>query len=413
MQITQTETDHCKLLIQVEADQNEIDDKRNEVITHFKTRNIKGFRPGHAPLDAVKIQFRKEIEGALQQKLAESAYEEAVSQHNIRPFGQPHFTFVRLEGGKFSCEFALHKQPDFELGTYKSFDIPKPTGIMPANELSQKMLQELREKNANTRAYGEDDFIQMNDNVILDFTASIDGVVLDDVKAEGKILTVGKIGIPGFSENILGMKPGETREFELFIQESLDPKYANKVMKFNVKLIMGSKVEPIALDDELARKVGLKDLNELVEKAGAMASNRVVELEKGAILDQISRRLIEGHDFKIPSWISLPEAQINVKNNQQDWSKLTDEQKEQCIQNAENSIKLSLVLEKVRDNEPDAQLSSEELLKIAQTNLAQHTADPGKVMEELYKNGHLPIFLNRIKDEYCLDFISKNCNIVE
>lgn len=413
MEIQVNETDYCKLLIQASANQDEIQSKRTDVLAEFKPRKVSGFRPGHAPLDAIKMTFRKEIEEATKQKLVEAAYETARAEHNIRPFGHPHFTFVRLEGGKFSCEFALHKQPDFTLGTYKGFDIPKPTGMMPVDEFAQKMIQELREKNGNMRAYGEDDFIQMGDSVILDFTASVDGEACDDVKGEGKILTVGKIGIPGFSENILGMKSGETREFELFIQDSLDAKYTNKVMKFSVKLIIGSKIEVAPLDDTLATKIGLKDLNELVEKANAMASARVQELEKGTILDQVSRRLIENHDFKIPSWISLPEAQVIVRGNGGDWNQLTDEQKETCIQSAERSVKLSLILEKVRDEEPDTQLSSEELLKIAQANLAEHVKDPSAVMEQLYKTGQLPIFLGRIKDEYTLDFIVKTCNIVE
>jgi FKBP-type peptidyl-prolyl cis-trans isomerase (trigger factor) len=144
-----------------------------------------------------------------------------------------------------------------------------------------------------------------------------------------------------------------------------------------------------------------------------MANNRVKELEKSGIIDQITKRLIAGHDFKVPDWISVAEAQVNARNNNKDWASIQDNEKELFIKSAEDNIRLSLILDKIREDEPEAQLTQEELLKIALTNLQQHTQEPQKVFEELYKNGQLGLFLNRIKDEYTLDFLSKNCKIIE
>ena len=284
---------------------------------------------------------------------------------------------------------------------------------MSASDLAQKMLQELRDKNGTTAAYEENDVVQMGDNVIIDYQAFKDGEVLPDFKNAGELVSVGKIEIPGFSENILGMKAGETREFELFFDAKIKPEYNNQIIKFQVKVHMGSKITPAALDDNLAKTVGIDSLNILIENVNSMASNRIKELEKAQITDQIAKRLVSEHDFIVPSWISGAEAQINAKNAGKDWNVISDTEKLSYITMAENNIKLSLILEKVRENEIEAQLTQEELLKIAQANLQKHTREPQKVLEELYKNGQLGLFLNRIKNEYTLDFLSKNCQIIE
>lgn len=416
--ISINETDYCKLLVQVEADENEIAEKRNEIITKFKQYPVKGFRKGKATNEAIKTYFKKEINNALTQQLADDAFQNTLFEKNVRPFGQPQFTQVKLDNNKFSCEFSLHKQPDFQLNQYKGFEIPKPAGVMAADELAAKMLQELRERNGATTAYGEDDFVQMGDSIIIDYSATIDGVPVAGLKAEGEVVSVGKIEVPGFSENVLGMKSGEQREFELNLKYSEDKtipsdQWEYKVIKFDVKIHMGSKIVPAGLDDAFAKQVGLNSLNVLMENVNTMALNRVKETEKAQIIDQISRRLIENHDFAIPTWISTAEARINAKNAGKDWNVISDSEKELYIKQSENSVKLSLVLEKIREEEPNCQLSNDELMKIAQSNISRHTTDPQKVFEELYKNGHLPIFLNRIKDEYALDAISKECTIVE
>lgn len=407
------EPEYCKLTVQVEADENEIAEKRNEIVNKFKGYKVPGFRPNKATPEAIKNHFKKEIHNALTQQLADDAVQNAMSENNVKPFGRPQFTQVKLDNNKFNCEFSLLKQPDFELGTYKDFEIPKPAAPIAADELAAKMLQELRERNGTTTAYGENDFVQMGDSVIIDYQAYKDGSAIPDFKNNGEVVNVGKIEIPGFSENILGMKPGETRSFELFFDAKIKPEYNNSILKFEVKMHTGSKIAPAALDDDLAKTVGTESLVKLMENVNAMATNRINDLEKSNIVEQIAQRLVEGHDFKVPEWISVEEAKVNAKNNKKDWNIIPDAEKEQYIKMAKNNVKLSLILEKVRENEPEAQLAQEELLKIAQSNLAAHTQDPSKVFEELYKNGMLGLFLNRIKDEFCLNFISKNCKVIE
>lgn len=92
---------------------------------------------------------------------------------------------------------------------------------------------------------------------------------------------------------------------------------------------------------------------------------------------------------------------------------MEDAKKEKYVDYAEKSVKLSLILSRIRDEEPSCQLTDEEVLSIAKSNISKFDANPEKVLEGIYKNGHLPLLASRIKDEHTLEFIKNNCNITE
>jgi trigger factor len=331
MQITINEVEYCKILVQCESDSETIQAKKTEVLNKFKSRKVPGFRDGHATTDAVRQHYRKEIAEALKQELADDAVHNVIFEKNIKPLGRPTFTYANLEESylvsangesalpKFRCEFSLHVQPDFELKDYKDFEIPKAPISIPEEELSQKMIQDLRTRYGTTVPYSADDFVQDGDTVILDFKTSLNGEPVESLTGNGEILNVGRINIPGFNESLYGMKPGETREFDLNMPGTYKEDFAGKTLHFEVKMNMGSKVEPAPLNDELATKIGIETFDKLMENVRATASNRVKELESNHNMDQISRRLIAAHDFKIPTWISTGEAQVNARNAGQDW----------------------------------------------------------------------------------------------
>lgn len=424
-QIISEEVEYCKLLFKCELDADIIQTKKSEIVSKLKSRKVPGYRDGHATNEAIKQHYRKEIVDALKSELANEAFTSAISEKNVKPLGQPIFSKAELEEpkliligsdpapSKFKCEFTLHVQPEFDLKTYKEYEIPKVSGIPPMEELVQKMVQELRSKNGETRPYGENDFVQDGDNVIVDLKTMIDGENIPSLTGEGEMISIGRINIPGFSESLYGMKIGDIREFDLNMPAN-HRGFPNKLLHFEVKVNMGSKIEPAALNDDLATKVGIEGgFEKLMEQIRATCDYRVKELESQHNLDQISRRLIDAHDFAIPTWISTSEAEINARNSGKEWNKIDDKEKEQFIDNAAKSVKLSLILQKVREDEPDAQLSDQECIETARANLSKFTPNADQALGEMYKAGQLPLLMGRIKDEFVLKFIEKTCKFTE
>lgn len=413
MQIELIEKNYCQYLVKYEADKEEISNKRKEIVNKFHAYKIPGFRKGKSNSEAVSMFFRKEIDENLKQELANEAINNTLTEKDIKPFGQPKFESINLENNKFNCEFSIHTKPNFELSTYKGFEIPKAPNKTNAEEFSQKMLQEIRVRMGTSIPFTDIDFAQVNDQVIVDYKGSIDGIINEKLSVNGEILTVGKVNLVNFDDNILGMKIDEVRNFDIVMPEQYGEELNGKTVSFEVKLLNGSKTTPAPLDDELAKKLGIETFELLMNEIKSTADGRIYELERGHNADQVAKRLIENHTFQVPDWIIAAEAQVNTKNNQKDWLSISDEDKQKSLDDAEKSVKLSLILEQVRDSEPDAQLTEDELFKLTKMNIEKTSPNPDQVLMEIVKNGHLPFVFNRIKDEFTLDFIIKNSTIIE
>jgi trigger factor len=421
MEIDITETEYCKQTVKYQASTEAVKEKKDFVAREMaKTYEVKGFRKGKASPEVIRLSYPRELEAHLKQEMLNKAFSDTVTEKNIKPFGGPQIISSTIEGNNFDCEFSVHTLPEFELKEYKGFDIPKHNTGTSIEELSQQILQELRTEHATSTPYEEADFVQLTDSIVVQY----DSFLKDDpvetrqpiakLSSEGTILEVGRINVKGFDDALLGMKPGEEREFSLTTPDKdFDPEYLSKELTFKVKLIGGSKKTPAGLDDQLAQKIGLENFAALETQVTGVAGAKIQGMENGHYQDQIGRRLIANHDFKIPDWISIPEAKVQAQMAKKVWDDLTEEERAKQIKEAEDGIKLSLVLGKIQDEEPEAQLTDEEMLEMGRKNIGQYTQDADKVMQDIYAKGQMSMFLSRIKDENTLNFILRNCNIIE
>ncbi|HWZ22686.1 MAG TPA: trigger factor, partial [Cytophagaceae bacterium] len=250
-----SEIEYCKLNIHYEADAAQIDSKKNEVITHFKRAPVPGFRQGRATVDAIKIHYKNQIKESLKRALAEEAYHNTLFEKNIKPFGQPNFTSIFFVGNKFSCDFSLNKKPDFEIAEYKNIELPKQEVGYTILELAEKLLENVRKQCGITVPFVENDFVQMGDSVVINYDCFDGETKVESVCAVGDLLTVGASKLPGFDENLLGMKLNETRTFYIKAPEGGLPSLEGKEIKFVITIVNGSKNTPMPLGDELAKKI--------------------------------------------------------------------------------------------------------------------------------------------------------------
>lgn len=415
MQIEVKEIEQCRLSVHYEADALEIMNKKAEVLNAFKKAPVPGFRPGKATPDAINMHYRQQVDDALKRALAEDAFHNTLFEKKIKPHGAPIFTGVMFNGGKFSCDFDVFTKPDFNIATYQNLDVPKPHQTISPVELTERMMQEVRVKFGEIIPYEENDFVQAGDQILVDYEGFIDGVKIDNVSAEGEMLTVGSSQFGEFDSNLLGMKLGETREFDITVPETGIPSLAGKTIHFKATIGVGSRTIPAALDDALAEKMGKKDFAELREFVGATAAARVQGNFKAQVNEAICNQLVESNKFDVPNWMSLSEAKYLAHQSKLDWETLEDADREKFISMAQKNVTLSLVLDKVRELEPEAQLTDNEVFEVIKQNLAKSktTASIDDVIKEMDRTGYLQILFSRIRDEYTLDFIVKSARIIE
>lgn len=415
MKIDVTELEPCRLSIHYEANFLEIADKRAEVENAFKKAPVPGFRPGKVTPDAIRVHYRQQIDDSLKRALAEDAFHNTLFEKKLRPHGPPRFNSLLLDGGKFTCEFEILTKPDFEIPAWKEMEVPKPHGTANATELGEKMLQELRVRLGEVQPYGDGDFVQSGDNIIVDYEGSVDGEKSDVLCAEGEMINIGQNQLDGFDTNLLGMALDETREFDFTSPPGGLPSMSGKLIHFKVTLKMGSKTVPCAIDDEMAKKIGKKDLPELLEAVAQAAFARAEGMNKMAVHDAVSKKLVASVAVQVPNWMSLSEAQYLAHQSQLDWNTIADPDKEKLIEMAEQNVKLSLVLDKIRESEPESQLSDQEVFEIIKQNLAQTKVPQSldEVIQQMNKTGYLQILFQRIRDENTMDFIVKNVKLIE
>lgn len=415
MKIEVNELEPCRLSIHYEANFMEIGDKRAEVETHFKKAPVPGFRPGKVTPEAIRVHYRQQIDDATKRALAEDAFHNTLFEKKLRPHGAPRFNNLLLDGGKFTCEFEILTKPNFELPAWKDIEIPKPHEQADATELGEKMMQDLRVRLGDTSPYNETDFVQAGDNVIIDYAGTVDGEKVDSLIAQGEMVTIGSSPLVAFDSNLLGMTMGETREFDFVSPEGGLPSLSGKSIHFTVTLMMGSKTVPCALDDEMAKKIGKTNFAELQETVAQAAFARSASMNKMAIHEAVAKRLVADTEVQVPNWMSLSEAQYLAQQSQLDWNVLPDSDKERMIEMAAQNVKLSLVLDKIREAEPDAQLTDQEVFEIIKQNLAQTkvTQSLDEVIQQMNKTGYLQILFSRIRDENTMDYVVKTVKLID
>lgn len=420
MLIEVKEIEKCRLDVLFESDPEQLASKTSEVVSYFGSQPIPGFRTGKATLEDVKKHFRKKIQEMVKSEMAQHAYHTVIAEKNLKPFGQPQFSEIDLKDEKFKCRFLLNSIPDVTLKEYKNLNIPKGT-FPDLTETSEKLLQELRVRNGNTIPFTEDDFIQEGDSAIVNYTGIVTGDVEPTVHVDAEVFVVGQSPIPNFNENMLGMKIGERREFTALIPvESGNLALVGKELKFNVELAMASKTEPCPLDDSLAEKLGAKNLEEVRGIVSGIASARIKELEKNYLNSQVTAQLIANHEVDVPTWLSDYEAQLLAKRNQYEWNQVSEEQKAEFIKLADKNIKLSVILDKIREAEPEAQMTDEEVLLAIKNNILEnkksssefHNKSDDEILQNVVKSGYLPILIATLRDEYTIDFIINNSTVV-
>lgn len=401
--IKMEEIEFCKLKIHYEADPGIVKDKVTEAISTLRKVKVPGFRPGKATDQAIKLRLRPQINQYVARAMAVTAIDEIVFETDIKPLGMPKFSNVEANGNKFSCDIELAKKPEFEVSNIK-FDIPKPHVETDEEALAEKSLLNLRVRVGDAEPYEENDVVEIGDQITFSFEAKIDGQHFDGSVVEGEMYGVGSDKFPGFDAKILGMKAGDVREFDLaFASGSL----AGKTAKFSVTVHMGTKQKPHPVNEEFLKIMGVSSMEELMGKLRSIAKASISHNERNAVIQQVALKLIEENPFEIPKFLVDDELSHISQNSPPGTDTNVLEQQ------AERNVRISLILDTIRENQPDSVLSDAE----AQAQLIQHIKNQGQDPAVLFKNqqaaAQLSVLLNSIKDEFTLQWVASQANLIE
>jgi trigger factor len=199
---------------------------------------VDGFRPGKVPQHVVKKMFGDRVRGEITGDLIQSTYYEALQNHDLKPAGYPHINpSDGNEGFNYTAEFEVY--PEISLEGIGQLEIVKPTATVEESDVDD-MIEKLRAQKKYWVPVERE--ARDQDRVTISFTGTSDSENFTDGKVEDFQVEIGaKKMIPGFEDNLAGLKTGETKRFSVAFPEDYgNAKLAGKQAEFEVEV---SKIE--------------------------------------------------------------------------------------------------------------------------------------------------------------------------
>ena len=290
-----------KVALTIEVGAEEFEAAVNKAYLKMRGKmSIPGFRPGKAPRKIIEGMYGADVfyEEAVNIVLPQ-AYEAAVKEQELDVVGYPEVDLENCgkEGVTFKCTVAVY--PEVKLGQYKGLEAPKAEVKVMAADVNAR-LKEMADR--NSRLVSVERAVKKNDTANIDFEGFDNGVAFEGGKGENFDLEIGSGSfVPGFEDQLIGMKAGEEKEIDITFPENYTPELAGKPVVFKVKINEVKTKEVPAIDDEFAKDVSefdtLKELKADMKKK--MTEERKIAAQQ-AFEDALMKKVADGIEADIP-----------------------------------------------------------------------------------------------------------------
>jgi trigger factor len=384
---------------------------------------VKGFRPGKVPRSVLEMYYRKQVEQDVSDALVRRSLAEVLKDKGLEPLNLswPEAPPPAIPGQEYRYSVELEVSPEFSVSDYLGLKLEAPE-VEVTDEEVDKRLEEIRQANAVLKPPVEARGIQAGDFVVLDYQAYFAGKPVEDAKEEGTYLEVGRGKFNAdFERNLIGLQEGAEARFAVSLPEDFaKPLLAGKVVDFQVKVHeVKEKVVP-ELEDTFARNLG-GNFQTVADLRLALREDiiKTKEQERQAHLEnQVADQLLAGHQFEVPPSLLRQEQENMLQDQMERYRQMgldpahMDAAKmlEVLQPMAERRVKVSLILERIADQEGLAVDQAEEdaaLARIA-VNSGRDVAEVKKFYEEHGLKGSLR---RRLRHDKTMKLLLDNAEI--
>ena len=385
---------------------------------------LKGFRPGKVPVSHIRKMFGESIMGDMLNELVPETTQKTLSDNNIRPASQPEIdvksSAKEVATGKvdFAFEIRLEVMPDFEPADPAKLKVTRPVAEVADSQIDEA-LGNLSDESRSYAAKkgGKKAKAETGDIVVINFAGSIDGELFEGGSAEGSRVAIGDGAfIPGFEEQLVGAKVDEERELKVTFPDDYQAKpLAGKVAVFAVKVTGLESKQDAAIDDELAKRLGLESLDSLKDALKKRFETEHAGQSRMRVKREVLDQLDDAHDFDLPPkmvaaefdniWREISHAIEHDHLEDDDKEKSEDELKAEYRAIAERRVRLGLVLAEIgRANKID--VTQEELSRAVNQEAMKYQGQEKQVVEFYTKNPDAVAQLRApIYEEKVVDYI--------
>ena len=283
-----------ELVIQVSAE--EFEAAINKVYNRqIKNIIIPGFRKGKAPRKMVERMYGAEIfyEDAIEESYP-TAYEQALKETGIEPVAYPKLEIQEVGKDGYTFKADVTVKPEASIQGYKGLSVAKPEVKVTAADVKAELKPYI---DRASRLVSVERKAKKGDTVEIDFEGFKDGVPFEGGKGENYSLELGSGSfVPGFEDQLIGMKAGEEKDIDITFPEDYTPELAGAAVVFKVKVNEVKEKQEPALDDEFAKDVSefdtldefKKDLGEKLKQRRQVQADQDFET---AVVDALIEKL--------------------------------------------------------------------------------------------------------------------------
>ena len=374
-----------KTILSVLVDKKTIQKKLDEKLNELQNKvQLKGFRPGKVPTNIIKNQFGKAVYGEVIDGILKETSSKAIEDNKIKVAGQPKIDLKTFGEGK-DLDYTI------ELETLPEIKI-KPLNTIKATEYNIEIEKNIIDKRISEIAKSQQNFEDKNENgktekgdmVIFDYEGKIDGKDFEGNKGKNVQLILGRdLFIKGFDDQLLGAKKNENKTVTVNLPQNFPKKeLVNKKTNFDCKIINIKKPIDTKINDDFAKKMGAKNLEDLKSLITKQISNEYKNslniITKKNILEQLEK----SHSIELPPNLVDQEAKLLTKNQKKE-----DEQKnkEKNTKLAKSRIKVGLLLNEIAQSN-NLKIDENEIKNEIQKQIKTMPGQEKMVMDYYQKN---------------------------
>ena len=370
-----------KVLIDKETMNSYMDEKYEEI---KGTVNLKGFRPGKVPKEVLKRQFGKAVFGEVLDKVLKETSTKALEENKIKPAGQPKLD-LKTYGEDKELEYVLSvtELPKVEVKSIESIKFDQYSVKIDDSE-TDKRIKEIAKNQPSFKEASPETKAKEGDLVTLDYQATVDGKEFKGSEGKNTQLTLGKdLFLKGFDKQLIGVKKDDEKIVDAVLPENFPEKeLVNKAAKFKCKILNVKNPEEVKIDDNFAKNLGAKDLNDLKTLISKQINdeykNSLDQLSKNQILKEIDKIKVD----EIPE--NLIEEEVKILSQGMDEAE-AKKNKAKFTETAKTRIKTGLILNEFGEQNK-IQVSEQEIQAEVQKQLRMMPGQEKMVMDFYQKN---------------------------
>ena len=349
-----------------------------------KTVALKGFRPGKVPAEILKKQFGKAIYGEVLDKVLKETSAKALEEQKIKVAGQPKID-LKTFGEEKDLEYTIQVEELPKVGIEQINNIKLTNYEVKVSDKDiQKRIAEIAKNQNNFKDKKDDEKSQNGDLIVFDYKATVDDQNFEGGEGKNTQIILGKdLFIKNFDKHLLGVKKNQEVTAEVILPDNYpNKKYSNKKAKFFCKILNVKKSEITQINDEFAKNLGAKDLNDLKILVSKQVHNQYKQTLDLITKSEILNQLDKFKEIEIPKNLINQEVEIlsqGMSNEEKEKNKLEHEK------SAKKRIKTGLILNEFGEKN-NIKVHEDEIKREIQKQINTMSGQEKIVMEYYQKN---------------------------